>query len=191
LAFYNYCSANPSLVNDVNKYYETHTQEETAKHFNLRRKQVDHIVYRYNLHEPKQIRWTDKQIIELAQFAGLINTNRQAKYFNRPGAHAGSIKSAWSKKFKIMGGSINGMSNWLAREIVTDECPRIKTEFYEGRKKGTYYSRNLCLWVDMEKHLKKGNPRFIKQAVVQMAKFQRWLFKTKTPKNKIMRIINN
>ncbi len=190
LAFYNYCVANPSLVKNVNKYYETHEQNETARHFGLSRKQIDHIVYRYKSHKPKQIKWTDKQITELAQMAGLINTARQAKYFNRPGAHAGSITSAWTKKFGIMGGSINGMSNLLAKEIVTAKCPRIKTEFYEARRKGEFYSRNLCLWVDMEKHLKRGNPKFIKQAVTQMAKFQRWLFNSKTPRNKIINIIN-
>jgi hypothetical protein len=41
----------------------------------------------------------------------------------------------------------------------------------------------------MEKHLKKGNPVFIKGAIVQMAKFQKWLFNSKNPRNKIISVI--
>lgn len=190
LAFYNYCVANPDLVKRVNKYYESHSQSDTAKYFNLSEKQIEHIVYRYKMHKPKQIRWSNDQIVMLAKMAGLVRMDKQAKIFNRPGAKAGSIKSAWTKKFKNCGGSVHGMSEYIAKNLVTDKCPRLKTQFYEARRKGQFYSRKLCLWVDMEKYLKPDIPEFVVDAIKQMAEFQRWLFKTNDPKKEINLMIN-
>lgn len=190
LAYYNYCVVNPGLVREVNKYYETHDQPATAKHFGLSRKQIDHIVYRYKSHKPKTIPWTNEQFIQLARFGGLVSFTTQAKYFKRPNAFEGSIKSAWMKKFGVGGGCINGMSDSRARYIVTKACPRIKTRFWETKdKKRGSFSRKSCLWIDMEKHLLPDTPEFIREAIVALADFQRWLFESQNPKRKILQTI--
>lgn len=187
LAYHNWCVINPVLVKEVNKYYGKHGVVKTAEHFNLKRKQVEHIVYRYKLHKPRRKRWTERQFIQLARFGGLIPYEDQAKYFKRPNAHAGSIKSAWMKKFGCAGGSINGMSQWQAKYIVTENCPYIRTKFWESRKPSGNYGRKLYLWVDMEKHLQPDLPDFMKNAIYTLANFQRWLHGNNA-KRKIQRI---
>lgn len=181
----------PDLVKKVMTYYEKHGKPATVKKFP--EVNVGAIVERPEYYGIKrtyrQIRWNAKQIEELAQMGGLVSMENQAKYFKRPRANAGSIRSVWTKKFGLGGGQINGMSEWRARMFVTARCPRIKTEFYLNRTKDGHYSRTLCLWVDMEKHLKADCPEFVSDAVKAMAQFQRWLFQTNNPKRKINQII--
>jgi AraC-like DNA-binding protein len=188
LAYHNYCQANPSLVKKVNKYFETHTQEETAKHFKLSRKQVDHIVYRYRSAKRKQIQWSKEQIIEAAKMAGLVSYKSQAKYFNRPNAFEGSIHSLWIKKFKIGGQTIHGMPHWTAKYLVTNKAKYIRP-FGNDRNNNPIKFRRILLWVDMEKCLKKDVPDFLKEGVRTMAQFQRWLFKSQDPKKEILKIM--
>lgn len=179
LAFYNYCTINPDLVHSVNKYFETHSLRETAEHFGLKCKQVDHIVYRYRSAKPKQIRWTDKQIAEAAKMSGLVSLEAQAKYFNRPGAYAGSIKSLWTKRFGFMGGQINGMFHNQAKHFVDLSARYIKT------KRGP----RVILWVVMEDCLKPEVPTFMREAIMTLADFQRWLWRTENPKPLILKMI--
>lgn len=188
LAFHNYCAINPWLVKSVCKFYETHSKQETAKHFGLKEKQVDHMVYRYRLNRPKQIRWTNEQIIEAAKMAGLISPRAQAKYFNRPNAFSGSIKSLWNKRFNMGQGCINGMTHWTAKEMVNHKA-RYLLPKGEGRAGRTCEFRRLILWVDMEKVLKPGTPDFVKSAVMTMANFQRWLWRSDNPRPLILKMI--
>lgn len=188
LAFYNYCVVNPGLVRQVNSYYEKHGKNKTAEAFGLKPKQVEHIVYRYKLAKPRQIRWTDKQITEAARMAGLISLKAQAKYFNRPNANAGSIKSLWNKRFQTAGGCINGMTRWTAKELVTSKAKYLKP-IGNTRKGEPVEFRNLILWVDMEKCLKPGLPKFLQDAIYTMADFQRWLWRSDNPKPLIMKMI--
>jgi AraC-like DNA-binding protein len=189
LAFYNYCTINPAWVRSVNKYYEKHTQEETAKYFGIRRKQVDHIVHRYKKYrKPKQLRWTPQEIAEAAKMAGLVSENGQAKFFRRPGAHSGSIKSLWMKNFGMGQGSINGMTHWCAKEIVGEKARYLKPLGQTRKGKPTEF-RRVILWVDMEKCLKPQTPKFIREAIEQMAKFQRWLWKSENPKPLILKMM--
>lgn len=180
-------SYKPSVIQAVTAYYEKHGKVETQKAFpNVR---VRSIVERYKNFQPRQMRWTDDQIIELARMAGLVSMKSQAKYFKRPNAFEGSIKSAWMKKFGILGSSINGMSNCMARQLVTNECPRIKTFFWETRSKARgQYNRKICLWTDMKNHLRPEVPNFIGEAIVSLANFQTWLHGN-NPKNKCLALM--
>jgi AraC-like DNA-binding protein len=187
-SFHNYCQVNPQLVKKVNKYYETHTQEQTAKQFNISRKQVDYICYRYNTHKPKQIKWTNEQIKEAAKMAGLVSFKSQAKYFNRPNANEGSLKSLWVKKFKIGGQTIHGMPHWTAKYLVTQKAKYIRP-FGNDRDNNPVKFRRILLWVDMEKCLKKGVPPFLREGIQTMAEFQRWIFNSQDPKKEILKII--
>ncbi len=188
LAFHNYCQANPNLVRQVNAFYEKHGNKRTAEQFGIRPKQVEYMVYRYKLYKPRQIRWTEKQILELARMAGLISPTGQAKFFKRPNAYEGSIKSVWMKKFKIGGGSVNGMVHWYAKELVNHKARYIRTKGL-SREGIPVPFRRIILWVDMEKCLKKNVPIFIKDAIVSMAEFQRWLHGKSDTRNRILRMI--
>lgn len=188
LAYYNYCQANPMLVKNVNKYFETHTQNETAKHFGISRKQVDHIIYRYRSAKPKQVRWTDTQLVEAAKMAGLVSYTAQAKYFNRPGANEGAIKSLWVKRLNGLSATLHGMPHWTAKNIVNQNARYLKP-LGMSRDNRLIKFRRIILWIDMEKNLKKNVPPFIREAVETMADFQRWLFKSKNPKKQILKLI--
>lgn len=188
LGYHNWCVRQPELVKAVNSYYEEHGKNKTAERFQLKPKQVEHIIYRYKQFKPRQIRWTDKQITEAARMAGLVSPRAQANYFNRPNAHAGAIKSLWMKRFGMGAGSINGMAHWTAKELVDEDAPYIKP-IGESRAGNPIEFRRLFLWVDIEKHLKKDIAPFLKDAVRSMADFQRWLHKSNNPRLKILAMI--
>jgi len=189
LVFFNKYVANPNLVKEVCAYYEKHGKVETQKMFpdtNIRS-----IVERYKQFQPRQIRWTEDQIIEAAKMGGLISISAQALFFKRPNAFEGSIKSLWYKKFKIGGQGIQGMSYWMGRHLVSKVCPIIKSGYWKTTKIGAQYRRKLYLWVDMEKHLRKDLPEFMKLAVKSMADFQKWIFNSSDPRREILRIIED
>jgi len=176
-AFHNKYCINQGLVRDVCRSYEKNGRKKTEQAFpNVR---VRSIVERYKFFKPRRIRWKDSQIIELVKMAGIVSFKDQARYFKRPNAFEGSIKSFWIKRMGFGGGSIHGMSNWMAKEIVTDKCPRMNLP--HSRKK-------ICLWADMQDHLKIGVPKFICDAVKMLAHFQGWIFANEQPKIAIYKI---
>lgn len=188
LAFHNYCVRQPDLVRAVNRHYEKHGNAKTAEAFGLKPKQVEHIVYRYKMHQPRQIRWTDKQITEAVKMAGLVSAKAQAKFFNRPNANEGAIKSLWMKRFGFGVGALNGMVHWCAKDLVTTKARYIRP-MGTARDGKLVKFRRLILWVDMEECLKKEMPPFIREAIHTMADFQRWLWKSENPKPLILKMI--
>lgn len=182
---------NPSLVRSVCSYYAKHGMLKTKEQFpDISVKSIVDRPEYYGLKKHKrQIRWTGEQITEAAKMAGLISPKAQAKYFNRPNAFSGSIKSLWMKRFKIGGGSVNGMTHWMAKELVNKNA-RYLRPVGESRKGEPTEFRRLILWVDMEKNLKKNVPPFICNAIHTMADFQRWLWKSKNPKPLILKMIS-
>jgi predicted DNA-binding protein (UPF0251 family) len=187
-ATYKY-KANPELVKQVCDYYGKHGKSKTLERFpgiKLRS-----IVEQYKYFAPRQIRWTDDQLKELARMAGIISMKAQARYFNRPHAYAGSIKAAWVKKFGMGGGSINGLAWDAAKHFVTDKCKPIRTEFWNRRKtkrSRVHYGRQIVLWTEMRKHLKPDTPPWLKESVDALANFQIWLH-GKHPRKAIQTLI--
>jgi hypothetical protein len=86
---------------------------------------VRSIVERYKLYQPRQIRWTDGQIIDAARMAGLVGSKTQAHYFGRPNAYAWSIKSLWDKRFQCPPRDINGLSAHLVWQLATPGIPAV------------------------------------------------------------------
>lgn len=180
-------SYKPEVVARVLAYYEQHGKTRTQEAFPD--VSVRSIVERnYGAFRPRQIRWTDAQIIEAARMAGLVSPRAQAKYFNRPNAHEGAIKSLWMKRFGFGAGSLNGMAHWQAKELVSVKARYLKP-IGESREGEPIEFRRIILWVDMEKCLKRGTPAFIREAIETLANFQRWLWRCKNPKPKIIRMI--
>lgn len=192
ICYFNKYVANQNLTLRVCRYYEKNGMPETVKAFPGVK--VDVIVETYGyrkglIKNKRQVRWTDKQIADLARMGGLISHKAQAKYFNRPRAFEGSIKSAWTKKFGFMAGEINGMKHNQARHLVTKRCPFVRIRISETRDNPAYDRRRVYLWVDMEKHLRSNCPEFIREAIVTMAQFQRWLHQSNQPQRKIRAMI--
>lgn len=188
LAYFNKWHANPDLVKQICEFYAEHGMKETLEQFPGVR--VRSVIERYP-HEYRQIRWTEDQVKKLAQFAGLISHEAQAKYFARPGANEGSIKSAWMKKFKQNGSQINGLSWHTARHLVGPRCKPVRTLYWAqrpGSKRGQF-SRKIVLWVDLEQHLLPSQPAWLRDAIRAMAKFQRWLHGIDHVRPKVKRLI--
>lgn len=177
----------PELRAEVIAHYEQHGGPATEEAFpNVR---VRSIVER-NAYEPRQIRWTDAQIVEAARMAGLVSMKRQAKLFNRPNADVGSIKSLWMKRFGMSGGQLHGLSNWMAKEILEPGYPVLQTEFWQTRVPGRRTGkRGLVLWCTMGPYLSPGLPKFMYDAVETMARFQRWLFWSQQPEKVIAKML--
>ncbi|MGZ3733170.1 MAG: hypothetical protein ACXU9U_05480 [Parachlamydiaceae bacterium] len=187
---FNKWKRNPDLVRKVINYYFKHGKPATVKKFpdvNVK-VIVDRPEYYGIKRVYRQIRWTDNQIVEAVKMAGLIPFDDQAKFFNRPRAHAGSIRSLWMKRFKLGGGNLNGMCHWNAKNFVTNKARYIKP-IGSSRKGEKVEFRRLILWVDMQKVLKPDAPEFVRDAVKAMADFQRWIWKTNNPKPLIMKMI--
>lgn len=176
LSYFNRWHANPRLTMQVCAYYAKHGKIKTAKRFpNVKVRSIVERYFKGLRLEPRQIRWTASQLIELAQMAGLVSFKRQARHFNRPNAREGSIKSAWQKKFGHGGGSINGLSHWLAKDYVRPSCPFFETDYWATRRDNAQFSRKIALWVDVERSLKPDVPEHLRDAISALAKFQRWL----------------
>lgn len=182
----------PELTRKVIEYYFMYGMPATVKKFpevNVR-VIVDRPEYYGIKRNPRQIRWTDKQLIELAKMAGIISMKAQAKYFNRPNANEGSIKSALIKRFGVAAGTIHGLSNYRAKELIEGKCLSIKTRYWDPRdRKRPNAGRTLYLWVDLENAIDPNLPQFIQEAIKTMADFQRWLF-GKNPRARILRMIS-
>jgi hypothetical protein len=164
------------LVREVCEYYAMHGKQKTqAKFPHVRIRSVVERYFARSGHEPRQVRWTPDQLVKLAQMAGLTSYERQAFYFGRPNAHVGSIKSAWMKIFKSAGGSINGLSRWIAREYVTAACPFYETDYWVTERGATAQRRSIALWVDAATHLRDDVPNHLASAIQTMAAFQKWL----------------
>lgn len=178
----------PELVKTVCEYYSKHGKINTQKRFpNVN---VRSVVEHFKLAKPRQIRWTEPQIIAAARMAGLVSMRNQAKLFKRPGAFEGSIKSLWIKKFGFCSGNIHGLSATQAKFLTTKDCPYLNTQFWRTRRARIDFSRKLYLWVDIKEHLKNDTPDFIKEAVATLAKFQIWIFKPHNPRDQIKNLLS-
>lgn len=85
------------------------------------------------------------------------------------------------------------MSEWMAKEILKPGYPVVKTRMWSKRKKSKNhgFERGLVLWCDMKPHLIRGTPKFVRDAIKTLSQFQCWLFESKNPRPKIIRMISD
>jgi AcrR family transcriptional regulator len=114
---------------------------------------VRSIVERYKAYPPRQIRWTDEQIVEAARMAGLVSTNAQARYFSRPNAYAGSIQALWAKRFGVYPHDINGLAAHLTWRIALPGTPATMVKQSQGNSHGF-----KVLWLDLAPRLRPSVP---------------------------------
>ncbi|MGI9296558.1 MAG: hypothetical protein ACR2QC_01505 [Gammaproteobacteria bacterium] len=131
------------------------------------------IVERYKDYSPRQIRWTDNQIIEAARMAGLVRHAAQAKFFNRPNAYEGSIKSFWVKRMNCSPIYINGMSSTLILQIAKPGVPAIIINHMNA---GCPHPK--VLWLDLIYWLRDDIDPVVRHSIETLAQFQAWLHGT-------------
>jgi hypothetical protein len=166
---------NPSLIDNVIKYYEEHGLSATQEKFP--KIKIRSIVERYS-HAKRCTKWKDEQIIELVKMAGLISKQAQADYFKRPRANQGSIQSVWAKKLYGDPRYIHGLPNNIAKHLVIDRKKFIKLKY-----------KKLFLWSDLINNLRPDIPTHLIKAIEAMAIFQKWLFNNKNPREQILLIL--
>lgn len=192
ICYFNKYVANPELVEAVGKYYEKHGRNATQLKFP--QVKVRSVVERYKKYKPRQTRWSSEQILEAARMAGVVSLRRQAEIFNRPNAHAGSIKSLWMKRFRTGGGNVNGASWSLARHFVKPRCPVVTTEYWATRRKTAAgeieHSRRIVLWSDFHKNLRSDAPNWVREASATLARFQVWLHGTKRVHSRVTEMLH-
>lgn len=186
---------NPQLVRQVLAHYSRHGKASTVKAFPSVNVKciVDRPAYYGVKVKPRQIRWKESELILAAKMAGLVDGERQARIFNRPGANEGSIRSLWVKRFGHGGGNIHGMSEWMAKRICKPGYPLLKTRVWSKRRgharRGN--TRGIVLWCDLDRNLLRGTPTFIRDGVKTMAQFQCWLFQSDNPRREILKILES
>ncbi len=195
---------------EVCEYYSVYGKVKTRKRFPsvTVRSIVERYLKKYELN-PRQIRWTKEQIVEAAKMAGIISHASQARYFNRPRAFEGSIRSLWVKKFGNSGGHVPGLKAQLAYQLVEGgrriyrkdrtgsalflPIKPLEVSFWMPRKgrRVRYLPRRIFLWVDIAENLRPDLHPEIKQIVRTMAKFQKWLHGTKNVRAAIKDLIKH
>ncbi len=178
------------LVRDVFAYYKKHGGPKTEKKF-------PHVFVKSMVGNPKHRAkyltkplwdlWKPHEKVELIRMRDIVSHEAQAKYFNRRQATAASVSHYLSNQ--NIPKDANGMSLTFARNFVSMDCPYLTTP----RGKNTKQTRPscTCLWVDMERYIRDDCPAHMVRAIKTMAKFQRWIFKTDTPRHKILNMIKS
>jgi len=160
------------LVAQVCEYYAKHGKPKTQRRFpDVRVRSIVERYFKRLGHELRQVRWTAPQLLDAAKMGGLVSLDKQAKYFNRPGANKGAMRSLWTKKFGHGSAGVNGLSRVTAAHYVKHSCPFYVTSFC-AHSNGP---RCIALWIDVERHLKDDVPQHLRSAIGALAKFQRWL----------------
>jgi len=153
---------------------------------------IEHIAKRREDFQPRQTRWRDDEILMAAQMAGLVPMDVQAAFFNRPRAHAGSIKAFWRKRMGQQGTQLHGLRWNHAKRILQPEVPFVDvkwTTVAPSAQRCRDIRRRLVLWCDMAPYLRPEMPPFVAEGIAAMADFQRWLFQTPNPRAEIERIL--
>jgi hypothetical protein len=166
-----YNAPEPALVEAVLRTYEQGGKSLVRECFpevNFRS-----VIERYKDYAPRQIRWTGPQLIEAARMAGLVRHAAQARWFGRPNAYGGSIKSLWAKVFRCAEGDVNGIGAHLAWPLALPGTPATLVYY-----RGAGGARPLVLWLDLRASLRPHVDPAIRAAIEALARFQAWLHTT-------------
>lgn len=174
----------PQQRAEVIAYYEEHGAPATQKRYP--HVSVRSIVER-NPHKPRQIRFTDKDYRSLAQMAGIVMADVQAKFLNRPRAHAPSVMRFWQRNMKGMRPTdMCGMRLRYAHHLLRPGFPYVCAPSVNG----AVLEHDVVLWADMALWLRRGVPAFVQDGIKAMARYQRWLYGTDDVHARVQEIID-
>ena len=91
----------------------------------------------------------------------------QARYFNRPNAYEGSIKSFWAKGACCAPRDVNGLGAYTAYQVATPGVPAVIVKHQQNSG-----ARPVVLWLDLAAHLRSDVGPFVREAVQVLARFQ-------------------
>lgn len=173
----------PELVEAVIACYEEQGREGVLEQF-------PDVRYRYIIerraHRPRQEKWKPEHLLTAAKMAGLVPLEIQAAVFNRPRAHAGSIRAFWVKRMGQTGSQLHGLWYHQAAALLRPGFPFIETRYAFSRRG---VRRRLALWCEMPPWVHDDAPPFIHDAIGALADFQRWLYQTDDPRVEIEKIL--
>jgi len=162
------------VIKKVCTYYYKHGMVKTKAKFEKpgSKIKVRSVIERYAkaLVEPRQVRWTDKEIVLAHKMTPILTDKSLAKYFDRPNAKEGSIVSFKIKKMNIRGRIILGLARWQIKGLVSDQLQYIVKNVSGQNPQYT------ALWIDIEQHLLPTVDENLKIAIKAMAKFQRMMY---------------
>lgn len=121
---------------------------------------------------PRQVRWTGAHLVEAVRMAGLVSADAQARWFGRPNAYGGSIKSLWIKHLRCSPRDIHGLPASVAWPLVQPGCPATMSP-PDNRQPGV---RVKVLWLDAAAWLRAEVARECASAVQALARFQGWVW---------------
>lgn len=181
---------------EIIKYYQTHSNKEVCKKFNLTQNQFKSVMHRYykdkrfvGLRKDTRIKtkWSNEDIIKLIQMAGVLPRNEIAKRLNRTKTnnfHAVKDKIA---QIGFKSKHINGMPiTWLSLLGKKENLKIITTKAGPNSKKN-HFNFKIIPWVELEKKF-NSNDDVISIIIKSLAKFQRFIFQT-SDDNKIISIL--
>lgn len=145
---------------------------------------VRSIVERHKDYAPRQVRWTGEQALEAVRMAGLVSHTAQARYFGRPNAFEGSIKSFWAKQMACAPKDVHGLGYTVAWQLATAGTPAtLVTQAAQS------CPHAVVLWLDLVGHLRPTVATEVRQMVEVLARFQAWVFGGITDSTPIRRMI--
>lgn len=158
----------PELIKEVCEYYAKHGKLATKKKYpKVRLRSIIERYYKDLGMPPRQKRWTDKQVIELAKLQGMYSQPYQAIYFNRPNAARSSIPHKLSRFYGRNLKHVNGLPKWLIVRFLDTDKP-------ESLKEMVNY--NIVPWYFIQQHIKPGLNPEIYHCIDLMVKFQKILW---------------
>ncbi len=185
---FNVHSYKKEVIEEVCAFYAKNGKVKTQEQFpNVK---VRSIVERFKIFPPRQSRWTDKQIIQAVKMSCFVSFSKQALFFNRPLANAGSIQSLWVKNLKARPTEMHGLPTYKAKLFIRNNCPSIKLPLLVNEDGDSSTCRRIHLWIDLEKFLLPDCPEFIKSAIEAMAMFQRWVWGEEDIRSRINDLIS-
>lgn len=157
----------------VVEYYLSHTLKETQEKFPDCT--VRSIIDRY-VSQTKCVKWEEAEILMLHKCTGLTAWSTIAKKLGR------SPYAPKRKRQRVVSGSVNILDYHNAKNYVTSGCP-----FYHVKMGDRATGRWVTPWTTAAKFLKSDNPPWVNQAILALAKFQKWLHGSES---KIQRILD-
>ena len=162
-----------AVCDEVTAYYAHHGRVATQAVFP--EVSVRSIVERRKLrgtpYPPRQIRWTDAQLLDAARMGGLVSLTAQAHFFGRPHAFDGSISALWAKRFRCAPRDLHGLGTVLACQIM-----RAGAQATCVQHQSAPGFRSVILWLDLARHLRPDVPSMVRETVETLAAFQAWLY---------------
>lgn len=134
----------------------------------------------------RQLRWSSRQLHVAAQMSGLVPMAVQAAVLQPGKKDSGAVRSMWRRKLGNTGTELHGMRLKWAYRICRRTVPSIEV-FFAAR--GAPVTQRRALWCDMAEHLQPGLPDFLRDAVLALADFQRWLFASEDPRAIVLQIV--